>query len=360
MAMPKTDKNSLAKSHGAAKQTVRRNAALKSQHSVSAKTSQRNTSKQESVDSKIVAGPRRLQLPKKHWYKAATWRRNLPAPTRKPVGKSRLLIVRITKQVFGNWKLFGGIVLIYGIFNLLLVRGLSGSANLTNVKSSIDQAFTGSARGIESSATSFLVLLTSSGSGNTAAAGPYQFILLVVCGLAIVWALRQTTAKHVIRIRDSFYEGMRPLVQSILVVFVIALQLLPLVIGTTIYNLVLSAQIATNGTEKIVLGIVCLLPVILSIRMIVASIFALYIVTLPGMTPLRALRTSSELVYKRRLLVLRKLVLLPISMLVIAAIIELPLIAWLTPAAEWVFFGLSMVALVYVHAYLYGLYRELI
>jgi uncharacterized membrane protein YoaK (UPF0700 family) len=94
--------------------------------------------------------------------------------------------------------------------------------------------------------------------------------------------------------------------------------------------------------------------------MISSSLFALYIVTLPDMTPFKALRSARELVRHRRWTVLRKILFLPIILLVVAAIIMLPIIIWLTSLAQWVFFLLTMFALVAANAYMYTLYRELL
>jgi hypothetical protein len=44
----------------------------------------------------------------------------------------------------------------------------------------------------------------------------------------------------------------------------------------------------------------------------------------------------------------------------VAAVIMLPIIIVLTPVAQYVFFVLTMFALVAVHTYMYTLYRELL
>ena len=94
--------------------------------------------------------------------------------------------------------------------------------------------------------------------------------------------------------------------------------------------------------------------------MISSSIFALYIVTLPDMTPLKALRSARQLVRHRRWTVLRKILFLPILLIVVAAIVMLPIIIWTPPLAQWIFFVLTMFAIAAVHAYAYALYRELL
>jgi len=94
--------------------------------------------------------------------------------------------------------------------------------------------------------------------------------------------------------------------------------------------------------------------------LISASIFALYIVALPEMTPIKALRSASALVKNRRWSVMRKLLWIPLVFSVLAAVIMLPIIVVAAPLAPWVYFVLSILALLALHSYLYTLYRELL
>ena len=87
--------------------------------------------------------------------------------------------------------------------------------------------------------------------------------------------------------------------------------------------------------------------------MLCSSLFALYIVTLPDMTPLKALRSARQLVRYRRPLVFRKLLYLPVALLVIASVIMIPVIALIAPAAPWVLFVLAIGALITAHTYMY-------
>ena len=78
------------------------------------------------------------------------------------------------------------------------------------------------------------------------------------------------------------------------------------------------------------------------------------------MTPFKALRSARQLVRGRRLAVLRKLLFLPLALFVIAIIIMVPVILVVAPVAQWLFFFLTMCALVVVHTYMYTVYRELL
>lgn len=328
----------------------------------SAKSQVPSTKKSAGKTAKTTANdkPRRLPLPKRVWYKPWTWARNLPAPAREPLPKARHMLVELTKLLTKNWKPFLGIAAIYGVLNLLLVRGLSDPTSLTEFKGLLNGLFTGTLGHLQSALTSFAILLTTSNSNVTESSGVYQSLLLLIASLAIIYALRQVYAGHAIRVRDGYYQGMYPLVPYVVLLVVMSIQLLPAVIGAYLYGVAVSNGIAAGIVEQICFGAVFALLALWSLRMITATIFALYIVTLPDMTPMLALRSAKDLVYKRRLLIWRKLLLLPVVLLLAVVLIELPLILFLTPLAYWVFFAFSTASVVFFHGYIYVLYRKLL
>ena len=270
---------------------------------------------------------------------------------------------QLTKQpsllVVRNWRLFAGITVVYGLLNVILAQALTGSS-ASSLKAQIGQAFSGHLGGLGSSLLVFSGLLGSAGSPASGAAGAYQLFIGLIASLAIIWALRQTVSGKTLRIRDAYYRGMSPLVPFILVLLIIGLQLLPLAIGSSIYAIVTSQGIAVHVYEKIIWATIFGLLSTWSLYMLSSSLFGLYIVTLPDMTPLKALRSARQLVKGRRWTVLRKLLFLPLLLLLAAALIMLPFIIWLTPVATYIFFMLTTVTLLAVHSYMYGLYRELL
>jgi len=304
--------------------------------------------------------PRQLYLPKRIWYKPLTWRFRPPVPQYKPLPKARILFVRVCQQLWQNKGLFGGIVAIFGVLNIALVRGLAGSSNLNAIKTTLDCALHGVTGKITSSVVSFAYLLATSGSTGAQDASMYQYLLLTVCSLAFIWALRQVIAKDKVRVRDAFYLGMYPIIPFLLVIVCIGVQLLPMALSGGLYVLVAVNQIAIGFWEKSLFFLFFAGMSFWSLRMITSSVFAVYITTLPEMTPMRALRSAKQLVYGRRMLVWRKVIFLPIVLLLLAIVIEIPLILFATWLAPWMLFLLGMVALPVVHSYLYNLYREML
>ncbi len=259
-----------------------------------------------------------------------------------------------------NWRLFLTITLIYGALSVILVRGLGGSLDLSGLKSSLKSGFSGNYASLLTGVTLFSYLVGSAGSSANPAGGAYQTALVIIMSLVVIWTLRQLLAGHIVRARDGFYRGTYPLIQFILVLLVIGLQLLPLAIGSWLYSTVVTNAIAVTGLEKFTWALLAFGLALLSLYMICSSIFGLYIVTLPDMTPMKALRSARELVRYRRWTVLRKILFLPLALVIIGGLFMIPLILIVTAAAEWIFFLLSMFTLVVVHAYMYTLYREML
>jgi hypothetical protein len=263
---------------------------------------------------------------------------------------------RIFKQ---NWKLFVGIAAVYAFLNLMLVSGFS-AVNLTDAKKSFGNVVSGEINQAATGLSLFVYLLGNSNTTATPSASVYQIVLGVIISLAVVWALRQVNAGNKPRIRDAFYQGMYPLVPVVLVLLVIGLELLPLGAGAFIYTLVVNNGIAATAVEQMMwLGLFLLLGTA-TVYMLCSTLFALYIVSLPDMTPMAALRSARQLVLHRRWTVVRKVLFLPVALILLSALVLTPLIMFLTPVAPWVFFAMSMVLLPIVHGYLYTLYRSML
>ena len=245
----------------------------------------------------------------------------------------------------------------YTILTILLVRGLAGGTNIHDLSSlktgGLSTVFTGLG--------GFLLLLTSSGNNSSPTAGVYQMFLTLFASLAFIWAYRQQLAgNYDVRVRDAYYRGMYPLIPVLLVVLVIGIQLLPMLIGAGLYSLVVSQGIAAVVFERILWGLVFFGLALASFYMVSASVFGLYIATLPDTAPLSALKSARSLVKHRRWSIARKLLFLPIILLTVAGILVTPVILYATVLAPWFFFLMTMASLPIVHSYMYTVYRELL
>jgi hypothetical protein len=302
------------------------------------------------------SAPRRLKSPQYHSFRRSKRIRHDGAK----LPSAFVLLARSIGLLRRHWRLLGGIVLIYGLLQLVLVRGLGSGLNLSEIKNSIqDNLGVGQGRLLTGVAL-FGLLIGSAGSANDAGQGVYGFLLVLLVTLAIIWALRQTLAGHKPRVRDAYYNGMYPLVQFILVLLVIAAQLVPAALGSFVFLTVTSSGIAVTGLEQVLWALFFGLLLLMSLYMLCSSLFAPYIVTLPDMTPMKALRSARQLVAHRRWTVMRKLLFLALALFLAAVLLIIPLIIFATPLAEPLYYIFSIIVPLLVHTYMYTLYRELL
>ncbi len=316
----------------------------------------KKTAKINTVAKPAPSAPRQLKRPV---YKSFSLQRRIKPVTKGLPGAFRLF-GQACKILGQNWKVFLGIIIVYGVLNLILVRGFSGSGNITQLKTSLDNALHGDWSQVSSAGLLFVYLLGSAGNTASATAGAYQLILTLVASLALIWTLRSVYGGTKVRIRDGFYNGMYPLVKFMLVLLVIGLQLIPGAIGILLYSFVVGGGVAASFAETAAWTLALMALITVSLYMVSSSLFALYIVCLPDMTPIRALRSARSLVAARRWNVLRKVLFLPVSLAVLVGLVVVPLIIFVTPVAAWVLYVLTMLLLPLLHCYMYRLYRALL
>ncbi|HSX00510.1 MAG TPA: hypothetical protein VLH38_05740 [Patescibacteria group bacterium] len=259
-----------------------------------------------------------------------------------------------------NWQVLLGIASVYALLNLLLIQTLSSSAKLSALKRTLAQVPTHGLGHVLDGFSLYSNLLGASGNSISPVAGAYQFVLATIVSLATIWSLRQIYGGYTIHIRDGFYRGMYPLVPFLLVLLMVVLQLVPFIVGGSIFSIISANGIAINGAEQSMFLVIFFGLGLISLYMLTSSLFALYIVSLPEMTPMAALRTARDLVAHRRWTIMRKLLFLPFALLVLSAILLAPVATFATFIAPWVFTALATMTLVFIHIYMYRLYRSLL
>jgi hypothetical protein len=277
-----------------------------------------------------------------------------------PIPNVFKLTARAWRLLQDNWKVFGLIILLYAAMNIVLIQGLMVSSNLTGLHDVLKQGQTSGFGHFVDNLSLTTTLIGASGSSVAPTAGPYQFIMAVLVSLAVIWCARELFAKREISVRSAFYQSTYPLVAFLLTGLLVIIQLLPLGIGSAIYSIVVANGIATDVFLEIVFLLLFLVLAGVSLYLLCSSVFALYIVTLPDLTPWAAARTARDLVAHRRFTIMRKLLWLPLILIVACVAVMLPFV-WLIPAAApWAFIVVTSVMLIYGHLYMYTLYRSLI
>jgi hypothetical protein len=279
----------------------------------------------------------------------------------KKLPSARKIFIRSLRHLWAHKKLFLKLLVIAAILNIFLVKGFTTVNNVEELKEIIQSFTEVSTNRLYEGFTIFSVLVGNSSSASTDVGSTYQYILVVILSLAYIWTLRKTfLPKVAIRAKDAFYQGMYPLIPFLIVIFIIGLQLIPMVMAAFLYQTVVAGGLAANNLEAAIWLILTSLLSLLSLYMITSSIFSLYIVTLPRTGPLQALRSARGLVLHRRWTIMRKFLFLPLVFMIIAALLVIPTIIVAPWFAEWLLYLLGVAGLLVGHSYGYHLYRELL
>lgn len=316
----------------------------------------------KSKQKQIVKKPKVLssdaKLRKKPVYKSFRLHKAIKHPAAKLPSWWELL-KKSARLLWANKKPILGFALIYGFLNLLFVRGLASPFDIGAIQDILTETTGQEAAGLETGFTAFGLLLGASSSGSEITR-LYESLFFIVSTLALIWLYRQQQSGNSVSMKMAFYRGMYPLIPFILVLLVVLLQAIPLVIGNVLYSTVISNDLVFGFFEHTVWLLFLLSTALLSLYMMSSSLIALFVVTLPEMTPMIALRQAREMVRYRRFVVLRRIGIIALVLVGVIFITVLPLIFVAPTAAEWLFFVITVLAVPIVVGYLFSLYRELL
>lgn len=190
--------------------------------------------------------------------------------------------------------------------------------------------------------------------------------------LTIVWILRARFAGEQVRLRDGIYNAGAPIISTFLVSLLFVVQLLPLAVALIGYAAARNTIIPVGGVEAMLFWLAAGGLGILSLYWAISTFFALIVITLPGMYPMKAIRIAGDMVIGRRLRLLFRMMWLSASVLISWALILLPiilLITWLrtiwpvvdaVPIVPSILLLLSSMTIVWVATYVYLLYRKVV
>lgn len=272
-----------------------------------------------------------------------------------PLDSSTSILKQSLQLMWQNRVVFGGVLLVYALLQIVLVQGVLAS-NFSDLKTVFEDSF----GGFGGSLATLSYMVTSVGQASSAEAGVYQSILFVMASLAIIWTVRQLSSGANIRIRDAYYKGMYPLVPYFLVLLVIAIQLIPALVGAWLFSVVVANGIAVSAIEQLFWLLVFGVFALASIYMICSSAFALFVVSLPDVAPMRALRSAREFVRYRRLSIVGRVVVLLLCIAAVLAVVMVPIIMVVPVLAPFVFYVATVVITGFSITYMYTIYRGLI
>lgn len=282
----------------------------------------------------------------------------------------------VRRLLWKHKKLFLWLAVVYSVLTIALV-GMASQSTYTNLsdtlKTSGGDLFSGGWGKISQAG----LLLLSGVTGNLTATPSavqqvYAALLALLVWLTTVWLLRAILAGHKPRLRDGIYNAAAPLVATFLVALLLVVQLLPVAVAAIGYSAAVTSDLLSGGVEAMIFWAAAGLLTVLSLYWMMGTLFALIIVTLPGMYPMKAIRTAGDLVIGRRLRILSRLLWLMGTVAVAWIVVMVPIIlmaTWLygiAPAINWLpivpiaLLLMGTLTVIWVAGYVYLFYRKVV
>lgn len=285
----------------------------------------------------------------------------------------------VKKTLWDNRKVFFYVLTIYVILTVALISFASEDTYM-QLRETLDNTGEGAFDGFwgEISKASLILAAGATGALNSAQIASqaqnqiYAVIIGLLTWLTTVWLLRAILAGHKPRMRDGLYNSGAPIVPTFLVATVVIVQLLPFALAIFAYNSAVVSGLLDGGVEAMAFWAVAGLLVILSLYWLTSTLFALVVVTLPGMYPMQALRTAGDLVIGRRLRILLRLLWMAFIVIVHWVVIVIPIIlldgwlksvwegVWWLPLVPVTLLMMGSLTVIWTASYIYLLYRRIV
>lgn len=282
----------------------------------------------------------------------------------------------VRRMLWKNRRLFGLLTLTYALISGILV-GMASQDTYSQLREMLQGAgseiFSGNLGELGKAG----LLLTTGVMGSlnqapTDVQTVYSALLVILAWLTTVWLLRAIFAGQKLKLRDGLYASGAPIVPMMLMSLAFVVQLIPIALAAIGFTAATSTGLLDGGVEAMLFWVVALLLSVLSIYWVSTTIFALIVVTLPGMYPMRAFKVAGDLVTSRRIRILLRYAWLLGITVALWALIMIPVIlldSWFKsgfPALEWlpivpvILLALSSMTVIWVAAYVYMLYRKVV
>lgn len=197
-------------------------------------------------------------------------------------------------------------------------------------------------------------------------------LLFLLLWLSVVWFLRNRLAGGKAKLRDALYNSGAPLMSTLMVMVLIAIQTIPLAIAVIGYYAAASSGLLDSGIPAMLFWIGAALLAVLTFYWVSSSIFAMAIVTLPGVYPYKAIKSAGDIVLGRRVRIVWRWVVMFIVLALWWLVIMVPVIlleGWArstwpvlvdVPIVPVVMVVAIVMSVIWVATYVYLLYRKVV
>jgi hypothetical protein len=288
-----------------------------------------------------------------------------------------ILTLEASALLWKNKKVFSLLGICF--FVLIILFGLMGSQDTYQKIQDIlngtapEGLFEGASGEIGKAGLLLFTLLTQ---GISAQPDPGQQIIAIFISLyvwlTVIWLLRNIVADKKVKLRDGLYNAGAPILPTLLMFMIVLVQLIPAAIAIIVSAAAFQSGLIEGGAAAMLATIGVALMVTLSMYWITSTIFALIIITLPGMYPMRAMAIAGDLVIGRRLRLLLRIVWMLVVVICWWVVVMIPVIlldnwiksifeqiSWL-PVIPVVFLIMSTLTIIWSATYIYLLYRKVV
>lgn len=279
--------------------------------------------------------------------------------------------------IFKHWRTFLPMILAMTFAYIILV-GLMSEDLYQQFQDSIDTTSAELANGeIGNFAKAGLLLIstiTTGGldTGMSEVQVVFMLLLFLIMWLVTIYLMRHFLAGGHPKFRDGLYNALSPLISTLLVFVVIFIQAIPLLLVVITYSAAVNTGFLDTPFYALVYFIFAVLMILTTIYLLSSSLIALVAVTAPGMYPMRALFSASDLMAGRRTKFIIRVFYLIVVAALIYVIVMTPIILLdllMKSAWEWIYgvpivpFCLLIVTcfvFIYATTYIYRYYRYLL
>lgn len=279
-------------------------------------------------------------------------------------------------MIFKNWRLFLPFLVIMVVMYIVFV-GTMSEASYVQFQDVLDETSKQVAGGdIGGAAKAGLILVSAVTTGglsgeSSEAAAVFAVLTFLTIWLVTIFLVRHLMARHKVKLRDGLYNAMTPLISTLLVLIVVLIQCVPIFVLIVVYSAAVQTEFLTTPFYALVFFVFAALMILISGYLLSSSVIALAAVSAPGLYPMKALRTASELMMGRRVRFILRLIALILVLAIVWVIVMLPLIlfdmwmktfAWTEgiPFVPVCFAVVLCFTGIYVTVYIYKYYRYLL
>lgn len=183
-------------------------------------------------------------------------------------------------------------------------------------------------------------------------------LVFLVIWLTSIFVIRHKMAGNEITLFDALYNAMTPLISTLVVLVVAAIQCIPILILVVAYSSAIETHFLETPFYAILFFVFAALLVLLSSYLLTGTLMALVAVSAPGLYPIEALKTANELMRGRKIKFTLRIILLLLLVVIVWVIIMFPIakinVALLTKICGII---LACFLSIYISVYFYIYYR---